>query len=243
MALEILTEAAGGFKPNIFVYGASGTGKSTAIRTCAARVLIIQTEPGVCTPLSRALDATVPCVAEIVAVVRPRSWQDIRGLTSGVTGWLKSNKLPTEFDILMLDSLTELELLAKADSLTTNPPRGNSDNIPEIANFNMIMERVRQTIYALSASPYGTYVTCQAAVKDIGPEANRQNLWTPALVGEHKYTITHKFDMVFYSYLEGQTPHVRACNTAITLGKTRGIPIKSKLPFSFSDIQKLWESI
>lgn len=229
---EITTQAS--TLPNILVYGPPGTGKSMAPVTFSGRTLILHTEPGLVAAL---IDKEA---SQRIRAVRVETWDDIQGIRKGLTTWLKENKLGDEFDLIMLDSITELQEMALKAILRDFPSK-QKDGLPEQQHYGMLRERMRQVLYALTHSPFGVYVTAQALLQDIGTKDSPHTMWVASLIGKTKNEIKHLFDWEFFSRKLNNKFELVTEETADSFGKSRGVTLPRVVPFNLDELIAQWQ--
>lgn len=220
--------------PNILVYGPAGTGKSMAPVTFSGKTLLLQLEPGLVAAL------TDEAAKKRLTAIRIEDWKDISEIRRGVPEWLKKNNISEDFDLLMIDSVTELQEMALRSILKEFPSK-QKDGLPEQQHYGMLRERVRQVLYAISHSTYGTYVTCQALLQDVGTKDNIQTIWMASLIGKLKSEIKHLFDWQFFSRKMNGKFELITEETADSFGKSRGVNLPRVVPFNLDELFKLWK--
>lgn len=231
--MKVVTDQSGTM-PNILVYGPAGTGKSMAPVTFSGKTLLLQFEPGLIAALSDQV------AKSRITAVRIESWKDISSLRKGVEPWLAENKLDPEFDLLMLDSATELQEMALRAILQEFPSK-QKDGLPEQQHYGMLRERMRQVLYAASHSRYGLYVTCQALLQDVGPKDNATTIWLASLIGKLKSEIKHMFDWQFFSRKMNGKFELITEETADSFGKSRGVTLPRVVPFNLDSLLEVWK--
>lgn len=214
-------------------YGLAGTGKSRAIGTWPGKALILQTEPG------RISAFEVPGAKERITVIKAETWDDINDLRRGLPAWLQRHKLEDNFDLFCIDSLSVLAELCKAQVVKDFPPKANKEGIPELQQWMMIVERMRQVIVAAINCNKAVWLICQAVVKEMGPESNPVSLWLPRLPGELRTALSYMVDLFFWTRVNGEKFEAVTQDTATSLGKHRG-DIPRVLPLDLVTINKLW---
>lgn len=227
--------------PSPFVavcYGPPGSGKSRAIGTWPSKALILQTEPG------RISAFEIPGADKHISVVKAESWDDVTDIRRGLGAWLTRHKIVDDFDLIAVDSLTVLADLCKASVVREYPPKSVAsirEGIPELQQWMMIVERMRQVMTALINSGKACWLICQAVVKEMGPESNPQSLWLPRLPGELRTALPYMVDLFFWAQVSVGKYEVVTQGSALAMGKTRGIAdVPRVLPLDLAKINELW---
>lgn len=234
---------------NVLVYGKAGTGKSYAPVTFPGKILLLQTEPGVCSAMED------KDFRRRATVCRLDEWEDLKELRFGLDPWITWwNRLAKKddamdeieennFDLLVLDSITWVTQICLEYGLSKYPP-SNKYGTPEIAHYMMARERVRQIMSGILPEPIPTYITAQAEVKDLGEPVGTISMFLPSAVGKDRMALAYNVDYVFWSMTKskkggdkGEREFVlETQDTGIHLGKTRGIHIPRTIPFDLGEV-------
>lgn len=233
--MKVLTENS--INRNILVYGPAGSGKSYALHTIRKPVLIIQTEPGYVSALD------VPEFKErvrqgdaVVALVE--SWDDLQYLRFGVDEFCKAHKLDTgNFKAVALDSITWASELAKDDIMKKYPTK---TGLPEIQQWQVITEHVKQIVRALLRFKGLAVVIAQADARDVEEPGGTATLWVPGMPGRYATRIAHDFDWVVFTRrtLSGQFI-AETAGGPNRIAKVRGREVPPSLPLDFAEIEKV----
>jgi len=174
-----------------------------------------------------------------IRALRVEGWDDVQGIRKGMEKWLQENKLGTDYDMIMLDSVTELQEMALKAILRDFPSK-QKDGLPEQQHYGMLRERMRQILYALTQSKFGVYVTAQAMLVDIGTKDSPQTMWLASLIGKTKNEIKHLFDWEFFSRKLNNKFELVTEETTDSFGKSRGVTLPRIVPFNLDELFAQW---
>jgi hypothetical protein len=181
------------------LYGKSGTGKTTSIRTLPlARTLVLMAEP-----------KHMPLMGHDVDLVQVGDWSDLQEafkmIRSGLEGdGLKVNE--RKKDIVVIDSLSEANELCKAQILAKDRPEllkrqhkadvgGIYDEQLNQADWGLLGTRIESLVSAFTHLPCHVIFLCLERWTE--DKITGEISTTPALNGQLAMGIAHHFDEVY----------------------------------------------
>lgn len=165
---------------NLLVYGDSGVGKTTLLRTAPGPVLVADMEGG-----------TLPLSGSKVGIVHVTKIEELRELFSQ----LKGEKV--ECATLALDSITEMYKIIMDSVIKDNPniSRAYGDQ-PAMSDYGRATELMRRLIRAFRDLPINIVLT--ALAQDQKDETDGTITRLPNLPGKLAYEIAGYMDVVAY---------------------------------------------
>lgn len=240
------------FSQNILTYGAPGTYKSRAVigytEKYPGKILFVQTEPGMCSPMSD------PAFRSSAIVKRPDSYDDVKILKYGVESWVNKTVNPqakkfglkevdlSEVNLFVLDSITHLGEIVKQHVMKVNPPK-NPHGIPEMKQWMMMAELIRQICQGIENSPLRCYLTGQHDLREEPASGGEEGaaIFLPDVPTKQRFRIMYDVDWVFYSFMMNGTPKIRTEHGTNSYAKSRGILLPKIMDFNLADMFGLIE--
>lgn len=227
-------------EPNLVVYGPPGSGKSYAITTFRhGKILVLQTEPGMISALQDD-DFKARVDSGEVVVLRVESWKDIDDVRFGLATWVEKHVAGFKPDLVVVDSISWVADYAKDWVLRSYPPK-NVMKVPELQQWMMIAELMRQFIQAVVRSECAVYFVAQADMREVGEPGAATTMWVPGIPGKYATKIGHDVDVVFFSRRrEDGTFVLDTFQSASRVAKVRGFDPARTIPFDLDAVIEMW---